>query len=172
MLPQITLILGGAASGKSGFAERLACEQSGARTYIATAEARDDEMAAKVARHQARRAEGWETIEAPGDLAGPLAQVPGGRVVLLDCATMWLANHDGKGDVAGLIRAMNTCAAPVIVVSNEVGQGIVPDNALARRFRQAHGEMNQHLAAAAGLAVLVVAGLPLVLKGELPKGVA
>ncbi len=179
MLPQLTFVLGGAASGKSAFAEHLLGLPGLPRSYIATAEARDDEMAAKVAAHQLRRGSGWEVVEAPLDLAEALGCVIAGKVVLVDCATMWLSNQMAAANPLAypevenrLLRALESCASPVIIVSNELGQGVVPENALARLFRQTHGEMNQRLAARAGLVVLVTAGLGLALKGALPKGAA
>ncbi len=175
MLPQLTLVTGGAACGKSAFAEALAEAQHPVRLYIATAQAHDGEMKAKIAAHRTRRGAGWETIEAPLDLAPALGRVAPGRVVLVDCATMWLSNraerrHDVGPAFEDLLEALRNCAAPVIMVTNELGQGVVPNNAMARAFRQTHGEMNQHLAAEAGLVVAVMAGLPLVLKGRLPEG--
>ena len=173
MLPQSTLILGGAASGKSAFAERLCLQTNLPCTYIATAQARDGEMSAKITAHQARRGEEWHNVEAPLDLAGALENVVPGKVVLIDCATMWLSNQMEAGDwqpaMVRLLQAMKNSASSVVMVSNELGQGIVPENAMARAFCQAHGEMNQELAAQAGLVVNVIAGLPMVLKGALPK---
>jgi len=172
-LPELTLILGGAASGKSVFAEGLVVQSGRARVYLATAQSFDDEMRAKVSRHQTMRGKGWRTIEAPLDLIPALAGARGDEVVLLDCATMWLSNHmltdsDLAMAEAALIRALGDCAAPVVVVSNEVGLSVVPENALARRFREAQGRLNQRLATEAGLVVNVIAGLPQVLKGTLP----
>lgn len=141
--------------------------------YMATAQIRDAEMAAKVAAHRAQRGPGWRTVEEPLDLPAALAGVSLGEAVLIDCATLWLTNlmladaDLGLAETA-LWAALDRCPAPVVIVSNEVGMGIVPDNALARRFRNAQGRLNQRLAARAGLAVLVVAGLPLVLKGTWP----
>ncbi len=174
MLPQLTLVLGGAASGKSAFAERLACACAPRRLYIATGEPRDTEMQARINAHRARRGEGWRTTEAPRNLAPALTAAENGEVVLLDCATMWLANHmlagnDTQSAWRVLRSALDSCAAPVIVVSNETGMGVVPENALGRAFRQAQGELNQKLAARAGLVVQVIAGLPQVLKGILPE---
>ena len=173
MLPQSTLILGGAASGKSAYGERFCERAGGACTYIATAQARDGEMSAKITAHQARRGPQWTSLETPIELAEILAKIPTGGVVLIDCATMWLSNQmeagAGSPAITLLITAISACAAPVVVVSNELGQGIVPENAMARAFRQAHGEMNQQLAAHSALVVTVIAGLPLVLKGALPK---
>ncbi len=179
MLPPLALVLGGAASGKSAYAETLVRGASGSRVYLATAEAYDDEMRAKISRHQdMRAADGWTTIEAPLDAASALSAAAPDQVVLLDCATLWLSNHMLAGDdlavaTAALMKALAACAAPVVIVSNEVGLSVVPDNALARRFQQAQGTLNQRLAAEAGLVVLVTAGLPLPLKGTLssaPRG--
>ncbi|WP_306154753.1 bifunctional adenosylcobinamide kinase/adenosylcobinamide-phosphate guanylyltransferase [Roseovarius sp. MMSF_3281] len=173
MLPRLTLVLGGAASGKSAFAESLAKRTGGPLTYLATAQVFDDEMQDKVARHRAERGAGWRTIEEPFDVGRALAKVEAHETVLLDCATMWLSNHllaeTPLAEVQGaLVSGLAECPASVIVVSNETGQSVVPENALARRFRQAQGELNQVLASKAGLVVNVIAGLPLVLKGDLP----
>jgi adenosylcobinamide kinase/adenosylcobinamide-phosphate guanylyltransferase len=173
-LPGLTLVIGGAASGKSAHAEALVRDQGGQRVYIATAQAFDDEMRAKIAAHQKMRAgDGWRTVEAPFDIVGALSGLGSGDVVLLDCATFWLTNlllaeRDWQAEADALIAALKACPAPVVVVSNETGQGIVPENALARRFREAQGQLNQRLAAEAGLVVAVMAGLPLVLKGVTP----
>jgi len=172
-LPKLTLVLGGAASGKSRFAEGLVTGSGRAPVYIATAQVWDDEMAAKVAAHKADRGAGWLTIEEPIDIARALAGTSQSQAVLLDCATLWLTNiilsdADLAAAEATLFQALAICLAPVVIVSNEVGQGIVPDNALARRFRNAQGALNQRIAAQAGLVVMVAAGLPLVLKGALP----
>ena len=130
-------------------------------------------MRARIALHQADRGANWITVEAPLRLDAALGAAQTGEVVLVDCATLWLSNHllaehDLAAECANLLTALATCPAPVVIVTNEVGQGIVPDNALARRFRDAQGRLNQQLAAQAGLAVLVAAGLPVVLKGALP----
>ena len=165
------MIIGGARSGKSRLAEKLAHASGLARNYIATAEVWDDEMATRIARHIADRGEGWTTFEAPRDIAGALARAKG--VVLIDCATLWLTNVMlGGGDIAaettGLLAALAAFPGPVIVVSNEVGWGIVPDNKLSRDFRDEQGRLNQRLAEVADLVCGVMAGLPLVLKGQLP----
>lgn len=169
-IPPITLVLGGAASGKSAFAEGLVTESNRARTYLATARIFDAEMRAKVDAHRAMRGPDWDLVECPFDVAGALAKIDADRIVLLDCATMWLSNHmlaehDIAAQTDALITGLRTAPAPVVIVSNETGQGIVPDNALARKFRQAQGELNQRLAAVSDRAALIVAGLPLVLKG-------
>jgi adenosylcobinamide kinase/adenosylcobinamide-phosphate guanylyltransferase len=136
--------------------------------YIATAQAWDDEMAAKIARHRARRM-GWRDIEAPLDLPLALASLRAGDAALLDCLTLWLTNqllaeHDLDLAADALCAALSACTVPVVVVSNEVGQGIVPDNALSRRFREAQGLLNQRIAAQAERVITVLAGLPLTLK--------
>lgn len=140
--------------------------------YVATAQAFDDEMSAKIAAHRKGRGPGWETFETPLDPAVALRGLPAERAVLVDCATMWLSNLmlDGaetEPAIDGFLSALAASPAQVVVVSNEVGQGIVPDNALARRFREAQGRLNIRLAAQADRVVHVVAGLANVLKGEL-----
>lgn len=172
-LPDLTLVLGGASSGKSAFAESL-CFQSGRpRVYVATAQAFDDEMRAKISEHRAQRGPDWTTIEAPLDVADAVSHCDTGSVVLLDCATLWLSNvmlaeRDVADDVDALMAALLACDAQVVVVSNEVGHGIVPDTSLGRQFRSAQGRLNQTLAAQADLVVQVIAGLPQTLKGTLP----
>jgi adenosylcobinamide kinase/adenosylcobinamide-phosphate guanylyltransferase len=166
-------VFGGARSGKSAFAESLIITTGRRRVYIATAEAWDDEMRDRIAAHRLDRGDGWETVDAPLDLAGALATIPADAAVLVDCATLWLTNHmlaehDLAVETERLLTAFAACAAPVVVVSNEVGWGIVPDNALARRFRDAQGRLNQQMAAQADLVVGVMAGLPFALKGRLP----
>lgn len=174
LLPRLSLVIGGARSGKSGLAERLVTGSGRVRRYIATAQAWDDEMRDRIARHRTDRGAGWTTVEAPLDLCGALALARPDEAVLVDCATLWLSNHllagnDLVAESSHLISALSTCAAPVVVVSNEVGWGIVPDNALARAFRDAQGRLNQQIAAGAGLVVGVMAGLPMVLKGQMPE---
>ncbi|MBL4811375.1 MAG: bifunctional adenosylcobinamide kinase/adenosylcobinamide-phosphate guanylyltransferase [Rhodobacteraceae bacterium] len=173
-LPNLSLILGGAASGKSAFAENLLLRAQRPAVYIATAQAFDAEMEAKIAAHQQARGPGWRLIEAPTNLPAALASVQPNEAVLIDCATLWLSNllladADTNSATTALITALTTCPAPIVIVSNETGQGVVPDNALARRFRNAQGQLNQTLAAQAELAVLVIAGLPMVLKGTIPS---
>lgn len=172
-LPKLTLVLGGAASGKSTFAESLVQQGGDCPTYIATAEVYDDEMAKKVAAHRAMRGSGWQTVEEPVHVAGAIDAARANQPVLIDCATLWLTNLVlGELDVAAhsaaLLQAVRRSENPIVIVSNEVGQGIVPDNALSRRFRNAQGRLNQHIAAEADLVVAVMAGLPLALKGTLP----
>ena len=167
--PHLTLVLGGARSGKSRYAESLITAHPPPWVYVATAEPLDDEMRARIAEHRARRGADWHAVEAPRDLAGALAGVRESGAVLVDCLTLWLSNRmlaeaDLEAETARLETALADIAVPVALVSNEVGSGIVPDNALARRFRDAQGRLNQRMAAVAGRVVLVVAGLPLVVK--------
>ena len=173
MHPSLTLILGGAASGKSAFSEQLVVSTKKTRVYFATSQVFDEEMRLKIEQHIAQRGDGWTTIESPLDLEPHLSKLTSDQVCLIDCATMWLTNHllaenDLEQATANLQVALRNCAAQVVIVSNEVGQGIVPDNALARRFREAQGRLNIALAAQADLVVQVTAGLPTVLKGRLP----
>lgn len=175
MLPSVVLVLGGAASGKSRYAEAVAKNLGKARLYIATAQAFDAEMADKIFLHREQRAaDGWRTVEAPLDLAGALSQAEPEAAVLVDCLTMWVSNlllAERDVDLAcdGLLAAMAARGGPTVVVSNEVGQGIVPDNPLARRFRDAQGGLNRRLAAKSDRVVAVMAGLPMALKGPLPE---
>jgi len=177
MLPRRVLVLGGARSGKSSLAERLAEHFQKPRIYIATAQPFDAEMRDRIEKHQTDRGNSWRTIEAPLELATAFSQVGEGNVTLLDCATLWLSNQllaevDPDAACEAFVAATARCPGDLIVVSNEVGQGIVPENALARRFRDAQGRLNQQLATASDLVILVAAGLPLVLKGSLPVGFA
>ena len=172
-LVPVTLVLGAQRSGKSAYAEGL-IEAEGPGLYLATAEILDEEMAERVRLHRQRRGAAWTTVEEPLDLTGALARhAVAGRPVLVDCLTLWLSNLMGAGrDVeagtAALVAALAGLPAPVVLVSNEVGAGIVPDNELARAFVDAQGRLNQTLAAAAVRVVLVAAGLPLVLKDGTP----
>jgi adenosylcobinamide kinase/adenosylcobinamide-phosphate guanylyltransferase len=167
---RLTLVLGGARSGKSRHAEGLVTALPPPWTYIATAEALDGEMAARIAAHRARRGAGWHTIEAPRALAAALAAASReGRPVLVDCLTLWLSNvMQGEDDAdvrcRELLAALAAAEGPVVAVSNEVGLGIVPASPLARAFRDAQGRLNAEVAALADRAILMAAGLPLVLK--------
>jgi len=168
-LARVTLVLGGARSGKSRYAETLV----GGRPaiYIATASAGDEEMAARIRAHRARRGGNWTTREAPLDLAAALAGDDDRRPRLVDCLTLWLSNllHAGRDPAAeatALIERLKILEAPVVFVANEVGLGIVPDNELARRFRDHAGRLNQDLAAAADRVVFIAAGLPMILKEQ------
>lgn len=172
-LPPLTLVIGGARSGKSAFAEHLITGSGRPRRYIATAEAWDEEMRDRITRHRQDRGTGWTTVEAPLDLAAALADARPDDAILVDCATLWLTNHllaehDLAAETTGLLAALIACPAPIVIVSNETGWGIVPENALARRFRDEQGRLNQLLAAESALVVTVIAGLPMVLKGQLP----
>jgi adenosylcobinamide kinase / adenosylcobinamide-phosphate guanylyltransferase len=168
--PGLTLVLGGARSGKSALAERLLAAEPGPWAYIATAQAFDDEMRERIAVHQARRTAGWLTFEAPLELPQMLIQQTADKPVLVDCLTLWLSNlmlgeHDVSAAIARLSLAVMNRTVPCILVSNEVGLGIVPDNALARAFRDEAGRLNQRMAVLADRVLFVAAGLPLTLKG-------
>ncbi len=166
------LVLGGARSGKSVYAERLVAESELEPVYIATGEARDPEMAARIEAHRARRDPSWRTIEAPDRVEDALrAQAGTGRAVLVDCLTLWLSNlmlAEAEIDErsATLVDAAHAAPGLRVFVSNEVGLGIVPDTPLGRRFRDAQGRLNQDMAAAASDVIFMAAGLPLVLKGS------
>jgi adenosylcobinamide kinase / adenosylcobinamide-phosphate guanylyltransferase len=165
----LTFLLGGARSGKSTHAEKLATALPAPWTYIATAQAYDDEMAERIALHRARRGEGWSTVDGPLDLAQALRAVPDGQPVLVDCLTLWLSNHmlaehDLDALSSELEAVLSVPRGPWFVVSNEVGLGIVPDNPLGRRFRDAQGRLNQRVAAAATSVFFMVAGIPMQVK--------
>jgi len=167
---RLTLVLGGARSGKSRYAESVVTALPAPWIYVATAEARDAEMAERIAAHQARRGAGWRTLETPRDVVGALT-AHGTTPLLVDCLTLWLANAvlasaDVDAEIERLEAALTQAAAPIVLVANEVGFGIVPDNALGRRFRDLQGLLNQRIAARADRVVLVVAGLPLTIKGS------
>jgi adenosylcobinamide kinase/adenosylcobinamide-phosphate guanylyltransferase len=172
-LAGLTLVIGGAASGKSVYAEGLVRNAATSRHYIATAQAFDDEMRVKIDRHIARRDAGWITTEAPLELEPVLAGLPADASCLLDCATLWLSNHlladsDLERTQDRLLAALAACPARLVVVSNEVGHGVVPASVLGRRFRDAQGRLNIRLAQQADCVVQVTAGLPRALKGALP----
>ncbi len=165
----LTFLLGGARSGKSAHAERLIAEYPAPWTYIATAQAFDTEMTERIALHRSRRGEGWRTVDASLDLVDTLLVVPDGQPVLVDCLTLWLSNQLlAEHDIDAACRELETVLAsprgPWFVVSNEVGLGIVPDNALARKFRDTAGRLHQNIAARADTVLLMVAGLPLKVK--------
>jgi adenosylcobinamide kinase/adenosylcobinamide-phosphate guanylyltransferase len=165
-----TLILGGARSGKSRHAEMLGRAHGGALIYIATAEAGDGEMAARIKHHRLRRGPEWTTVEEPVELAATVAREAGlDRFVLVDCITLWISNLMGTqrsvpAEVDALAQAIEAAPGAVCLVSNEVGLGIVPDNAMARRFRDEAGLAHQRLAAVCDEVLLMVAGLPMILK--------
>jgi adenosylcobinamide kinase / adenosylcobinamide-phosphate guanylyltransferase len=173
-LPHLTLVLGGARSGKSRHAEALIERAADRAVYLATAEAGDGEMAARIRHHRDRRAvqsaTDWRTVEEPLALTASLVEMARqDRPILVDCLTLWLSNlllagRDIAAEMAGLAAALPDLAGPVVLVANEVGLGIVPDNALARAFRDHAGTLNQAVASVADRVVFVAAGLPLVLK--------
>ncbi|HTC02382.1 MAG TPA: bifunctional adenosylcobinamide kinase/adenosylcobinamide-phosphate guanylyltransferase [Xanthobacteraceae bacterium] len=171
----LTLVLGGARSGKSRYGEGLIAALpppwQPPWAYVATAEARDAEMAERITAHRARRGPQWRTVEAPRDLAAALADCRT-TPVLVDCLTLWLSNHmladaNIEQEMARLEAALAAAKTPVVLIANEVGSGIVPDHPLGRKFRDLQGVLNQRMAARADRVVLVVAGLPLALKGSL-----
>ena len=160
----LTFVLGGARSGKSAHAEALIEAGPPPWVYVATAQALDGEMQARIAAHQARRPPGWRTLEAPLDLPGTLAE---SAPILVDCLTLWVTNLLLAGrepDWPALLAALDGRRAPTVIVSNEVGLGIVPDNALARTFRDLAGRLHQRVAARADRVIFMVAGLPMVVK--------
>ena len=170
-----TLVLGGARSGKSAYAERL-CRESGlALCYIATATPGDAEMSERIACHRRERGPGWVTIEDALELPSALAREAGpDRAVLVDCLTLWLSNlifagRDASAETRALCAALANAPGPVVLVSNELGMGLVPETPLGRRFRDAQGRLNQAVAASAPAVVFVAAGLPLVLKSLPPQ---
>lgn len=170
-LPPLMLILGGARSGKSRYAERLIEAAAKTATYCATAEAGDAEMASRIAEHRARRGAVWRTVEAPLDIAAVIeTDAAMDRPLLVDCLTLWLSNlmlaeRPLDREFGRLHAALRGAAGPVVLIGNEVGLGLVPETPLGRRFRDAAGRLNQEIAALADRVVFVAAGLPLVLKG-------
>ena len=170
-VPKLTLVLGGARSGKSRHAEGLITALPPPWTYVATAEAGDEEMAARIRSHRERRGAQWRTIEAPRELAKALAACGDGPV-LVDCLTLWLSNlmlaeANVEEETAQLEETLAATKGPLVLVANEVGSGIVPGYPLGRRFRDMQGILNQRVAARAERVILMVAGLPLALKGTL-----
>jgi adenosylcobinamide kinase/adenosylcobinamide-phosphate guanylyltransferase len=174
-VPKLTFVVGGARSGKSRYGENVIATLpppwQPPWAYVATAEARDAEMAERIAAHRARRGPQWRTIEAPRDLAAALAECETAPV-LVDCLTLWLSNQmladaDIDLEMARLEDALTAVKTPIVLIANEVGSGIVPDHPLGRKFRDLQGVLNQRMAAHADRVVLVVAGLPLALKGSL-----
>jgi adenosylcobinamide kinase/adenosylcobinamide-phosphate guanylyltransferase len=175
MSHEIIFVTGGARSGKSTFAYNLANSMNSPRAYIATAEPLDEEMRERIKRHQEERGAGWETIEEPIDLPGVFNRIRGKHiVVLLDCVTLWISNllhlykNDEKNvmdDVEKLISVCTEIDSCLIVVSNEVGMGIVPENRMARLFRDISGKTNQRLGNIASSVYLIISGLPVKIKG-------
>lgn len=169
--PKLTLVLGGARSGKSRYAESLIAALPPPWIYLATAKPGDEEMRARIAAHRARRGPQWKTIEAPHEVAEAVVSSQP-MPVLVDCLTLWLSNvmlagADIEAEIGRLERALDAATAPVMLVANEVGSGIVPDHPLGRKFRDLQGTLNQRIAARANRVVFMVAGLPLAIKGNL-----
>ncbi len=169
-LPAVTLVLGGARSGKSLYAESLVERAAPSGTYCATAEAGDAEMAERIAAHRARRDPFWHTLEVPLALASAIVtEAKPERPLLVDCLTLWLSNlllagRPVEDEAAALCAALHLARGPVVLVANEVGMGLVPGTPLGRRFRDAAGRLNQQVAALADRVVFIAAGLPLALK--------
>jgi adenosylcobinamide kinase/adenosylcobinamide-phosphate guanylyltransferase len=165
-----TLVLGGARSGKSVFAEQLVRDSGFARIYLATATAEDDEMRSRITHHRDRRGDGWVTVEEPLALVDALTrEATHGRAVLVDCLTLWLSNlmfaeRDPEIEARRLTRFLEVAKYPIVLVSNEVGLGLVPETPLGRKFRDAQGRLNQIVAATVPNVVFIAAGLPLWLK--------
>ena len=174
---KVVLITGGARSGKSRYAMELAGGHEGGRVYIATAEPVDADMRGRIEKHKEERGEMFTTIEEPLDLAGALGSVPeGAGVAVVDCLTVWLGNlmhhhceGEGEGELPGVAEFLEILGAPpcdLILVTNEVGMGIIPENRLARSYRDTLGRLNQEVARRAGQVVLMVSGLPVAIKGD------
>ena len=175
VLPRVTLVMGGARSGKSRFAQHLvesAATKAPSGLYLATAEARDSEMAERIRLHRAARDGRWETVEEPLELAPALERHAGpDRPILVDCLTLWLSNVIERGreptaEITRLVGSLDRLRGPVVLVANEVGLGLVPDNPVARAFRDHAGRLHQEIAARAERVVLVAAGLPIILKDD------
>jgi adenosylcobinamide kinase/adenosylcobinamide-phosphate guanylyltransferase len=168
----IHLVIGGARSGKSSYAERQARDSDLRVTYVATCEARDDEMSERIAHHRERRPAEWRTVEEPLALADALRrEAAADTCVMVDCLTLWLTNvllGEREEEIEKLLNVLPALPGRILLVSNEVGWGIVPENALARRFRDEQGRLNQRIAALADQVTLVAAGLPLLLKSVRP----
>lgn len=168
----VVLVLGGARSGKSRYAEGLIHMQ---KHYVATAQAFDDEMRERIQKHQLRRDMDWNNYETPIDLVAQLRYIDGwGNHILVDCLTLWLSNlllegSDCEAEISELVEHLATAKARIVIVSNEVGLGIVPDNKLARQFRDIQGLANQFVAAVSESVVMTVAGIPMLVKGPWPK---
>lgn len=168
--PRLTLVIGGARSGKSRYAEDIVRELSPPWFYVATAEALDDEMRERIAHHRKRRDERWKVVDAPRDLPETVQRfVEARQPLLVDCLTLWLSNCliadlDPDEVTDRLVAALEKAPGPVVLVTNEVGLGVVPDTPLGRRFRDAQGRLNQRVAGIADRVVMMVAGLPLTVK--------
>lgn len=174
--PHISLVLGGARSGKSDFAEKLTLFADCVPKYVATAYAGDSEMKARIAAHRKKRGRAWGLIETQTGLVNVIERAGPSQILLVDCLTLWLSNimhagHDIEAEFAGLLRAAAKSEAKLVFVSNELGMGLVPETRLGREFRDYQGRLNQIIAQKADLTIFVVAGLPMTLKGALPEGV-
>ena len=174
-MARTVLVVGGQRSGKSRYAEGLVLASGRKPVYLATATVGDLEMAGRVAAHRRRRSDAWQTVEEPLELPSAIgATALAGNAVLVECLTLWLSNlmdadRDIDAESPRLVAALGEARGPVVLVSNEVGSGVIPANPLARRYADALGTLNQQVAAAADHVILVAAGLPLVLKpGEEP----
>ena len=172
--PQFVLVIGGASSGKSRFAETVVLGSGRSPVYLATALPEDDEMREKISLHRARRSSGWLTVEEPLEVDRVISSRASGEIVLLECATLWLLNQmsserDPEAASGALIRSIAEAPCPVVVVSNEIGLGVVPSDSFSRTFLSRHGELNRTLSKSADSAILIVAGLPFALKGEIPR---
>lgn len=174
-MSQNTFVIGGCRSGKSAHAQALAEAIEGKKLYLATCVPNDEEMAERVRFHQEQRGEQWETLEEPIELASAIAKHSGDcDVILVDCLTLWTSNLLLSPDKApqlddacrALVQSLKTAHCPVILVSNEVGTGIVPENELARRYRDEAGRINQQIAAVANHVIWMVAGIPVTIKGK------
>jgi adenosylcobinamide kinase/adenosylcobinamide-phosphate guanylyltransferase len=166
---RMTLVLGGARSGKTRHAQILAMATPPPWVYVATAQPLDDEMTERIAAHKAARSDGWSTVEEPIELSRAVIEAPASSPVVVDCITLWVSNmmlagHDVDDAVAGFIKCLDERSAPTIVVSNEVGAGLVPETPLGRAFRDQAGIVNQHLAVSAHQVLFMVAGLAMPLK--------
>ena len=169
--PQLSLVLGGARSGKSAFAESLIAASPPPWIYLATAEALDEEITERIEKHRARRDARWRTIEAPHRLAEALTEAPGDAPLLIDCLSLWLSNRlltgaDLNVETDALVAALAARKALTVAVSSEVGLTVVPQNTLARAFRDAAGELHQAVARVAASVTLTIAGCPLKVKGQ------
>lgn len=167
--PNFTLVIGGARSGKSTHGEHLIEALPPPWAYVATAQALDDEMKQRIDVHRQRRDDRWHTTEAPLDLVSAIKSMPDDQPVLIDCLTLWLTNHlmaksDLEIESRGLVDALSKVENPVVAISNEVGQGIVPADAMSREFRDAQGRLNQMMARVAGSVVMMVAGIAMKVK--------
>lgn len=170
----ITLVLGGASSGKSAWAERYILKKGQKVGYIATAQALDAEMKEKIAQHRGRRGDEWTTREEPLNIISCFDAFPAEKPILLDCATLWLSNlvlaeKNVAAESSAFIDYLHNYTGKLVIVSNETGLSVVPHTRIGRDFQKAQGQLNQQLAALADRVVLIVSGLPLLLKGQLER---